>query len=202
MARNKRKISAIYRKIQVSGRVIKERSAPKNAKNFMLAIIDNKIFTVRGVRVMLDRDLATVYGVETKNLNRAIERNNRRFPDEFCFRLTATEWENLKCQIGTSSLWGGQRVLPRVFSEYGAIAAATVLNSERAITASIEVVKAFVQLRRVIDNHTALAEKLATLGVRVDGHDKVLAAVFAEIKKLGADENDKPKGKIGFRTKR
>ena len=116
--------------------------------------IDARIHTIRGERVMLDNDLADIYGVVTGALNRAVDRNERRFPEAFSFRLNEDEWENLKCQIGISSSWGGRRrALPRVFTEYGAVALATVLNSDRAVAASIQIVQAFVRLRRVLDGN-------------------------------------------------
>jgi hypothetical protein len=111
-----------------------------------IEIIENKIFIIRGQKVMLDRDLAQLYGVETKALNRAVKRNIERFPEKFMFQLTDEEWENLRCHFGTSSSddknlksqiatsnWGGQRYLPYVFTEHGALMLSSVLNSKRAI---------------------------------------------------------------------
>ena len=108
--------------------------------------VEGMILTVRGQKVMLDSDLARLYGVETKTLNRALQRNQRRFPTDFCFRLAAEEFTNLRCQIGASR-WGGRRHLPYVFTEHGAIMAATVLNSVRAVDMSVFVVRAFVKMR-------------------------------------------------------
>jgi hypothetical protein len=107
--------------------------------------IASKIFVLRGKRVMLDSDLAEIYNVETKMLNRAVKRNQKRFPNDFMFQLSNEEWDNLKFQNGTSS-WGGRRTLPFAFTEHGTIMLATVLNSQRAIDASILVVQAFVRL--------------------------------------------------------
>ena len=111
--------------------------------------IEKVIYLIRGEKVMLDRDLASLYDVETKVLNRAVKRNLKRFPLDFMFQLTAEEAENLRCQFGTSSLsHGGRRYLPYVFTEQGVAMLSTVLNSERAISVNIEIMRAFVKLRR------------------------------------------------------
>jgi len=170
--------------------------------------MDARIYMVRGERVMLDSDLATVYEVETKALNRAVERNIGRFPEEFAFRLKSEEWEILKCQIGTSSSWGGRRrALPRVFTEYGATAVSMILNSERAVAASKQIIRAFVRLRRVLDANKELARRIDELNARFEkktGEDMLrFHAIFKELKRLalGYDEEEaKPKGRIGFKT--
>ena len=105
------------------------------------------IRSIRGQKTILDSDLARIYGVETKMLNRAVKRNVERFPGDFAFRLTRTEFENLRRQIGTSRSYGGRRYLPYAFTEHGAVMAANVLNSERAVAMSVYVVRAFVKLR-------------------------------------------------------
>src|SRR5258708_3821013 len=107
-----------------------------------------RIFAIRGESVMLDSDLAIIYGVETKQFNRAIRRNARRFPADFAFQLTQQEFTNLRRQIGTSSSHGGSRYRPWVFTEHGAIMAATILNSERAVAMGVYVVRAFVKMRQ------------------------------------------------------
>ena len=109
--------------------------------------IEPKILTIRGVKVMLDSDLAVLYGVPTGALNQAVKRNIKRFLEEFMFRLTKTEWENLKSQFVTSS-WGGRRVLPFAFTEHGVAMLSSVLNSERAIQINIQIIKAFIAVRR------------------------------------------------------
>jgi len=170
--------------------------------------VDARIYLIRGERVMMDSDLAVVYEVETKALNRAVERNIERFPEEFAFRVTGEEWENLKCQIGTSSSWGGRRrSLPRVFTEYGATAVSMILNSERAVTASKQIIRAFVRLRRVLDANKDLARRIDELNARFEkktGDDAVrFHRIFEELKRLalGYDEEEaKPKGRIGFKT--
>ena len=168
---------------------------------------DTRIYFVRGERVMLDSDLAEVYGVDTRNLNKAVDRNADRFPEEFAFRLTDDEWKNLMFQIGTSSLWGGRRKLPRVFTEHGTVMVASVLNSPFAVKASLQVVRAFVHLRRVLDANRELARRIDGLNARLEkktGDDNLrFQSIFQELKRLalGYDaEEAKPKGRIGYRT--
>lgn len=164
---------------------------------------EQRIFTVRGVSVMLDRDLADVYGVTTSALNQAVKRNERRFPSGSSFLLTAKEWENLRSQSVISSLdWGGRRYTPRVFTEHGAVMLAAVLNSDRAIAASLAVVDAFVRLRRVLDISHALAKRLDDLAAKVEIHDQSIAVIFRDIRQLAAlPEPEKPRRRIGFKTK-
>ena len=121
-----------------------------------------RIVVIRGQRVLLDSDLAALYEVETKRFNEQIKRNPTRFPSDFMFRLTEDEFESLRSQIATSKR-GGRRYLPMAFTEHGAIMAASVLNSDRAVEMSVYVVRAFVQLRAVLLDHKALADKLAAL---------------------------------------
>ena len=155
-----------------------------------------RIVVIRGQRVLLDADLAALYEVETRRLNEQIKRNMGRFPVDFMFQLTADEFENLKSQFATSS-WGGRRKLPLAFTEHGAIMAASVLNSDRAVEMSVYVVRAFVQLRAVLLDHKALADKLAALERRVSHHDNSLAEVINAIRALMAQP--KPANRpIGF----
>ena len=167
---------------------------------------DNRIYTVRHTRVMLDSDLAKLYEVETSSLNRAVRRNAARFPEEFAFQLQQDEWDALKCQIGISNpSRGGRRYLPWVFTEHGAVMLATVLNSTKAVAASIQVVQAFVRLRRILDVNRALARKIDELADKVDKHDRAFAVVFHELQQLAAGaatepESEQPKRRIGFRT--
>ncbi|MCA0427373.1 MAG: ORF6N domain-containing protein [Bacteroidetes bacterium] len=148
---------------------------PKLIKSF--TPIENLVYFVRGEKVMLDSDLARIYGVETKMLNRAVKRNLSRFPDDFMFQLTAQEWETLKYQIGTStpleaqsasSNWGGRRTLPYVFTEHGAVMLASVLNSQQAIAASIEVVRVFIKLRELLSENKILEKKIQELEDKFD----------------------------------
>lgn len=144
-----------------------------------------RIVVARGQRVLLDSDLAALYEVETRVFNQAVTRNLRRFPPDFMFQLTDEEFKNLISQSVTSS-WGGRRKLPLAFTEHGAIMAASVLNSDRAVEMSVYVVRAFVQLRAVLLDHKALADKLAALERRVSHHDNSLAEVIDAIRALMA----------------
>jgi hypothetical protein len=144
-----------------------------------------RIVVIRGQRVLLDSDLAALYEVETRRLNEQIKRNMGRFPVDFMFQLTSDEFANLKSQFATSS-WGGRRKLPLAFTEHGAIMAASVLNSDRAVEMSVYVVRAFVQLRAVLLDHKALADKLAALERRVSHHDNSLSEVIDAIRALMA----------------
>ena len=122
--------------------------------------LEPRIVTIRGLKVILDADLAKIYGVPTKRLNEQIKRNPARFPEDFIFQLTDEENNNLRSQIATSSLHGGRRYLPYVFTEHGSIMAATVLNSPKAIEMSVFVVRAFIKMRETLANNKALALKL------------------------------------------
>jgi hypothetical protein len=155
-----------------------------------------RIVVIRGQRVLLDADLAALYDVETRVFNQAVSRNLRRFPPDFMFQLTDEEFKNLISQSVTSS-WGGRRKLPLAFTEHGAIMAASVLNSDRAVEMSVYVVRAFVQLRAVLLDHKVLADKLAALEGRVSHHDNSLAEVINAIRALMAQP--KPGNRpIGF----
>jgi len=127
-----------------------------------VADITRAIFVLRGQRVILDRELAAIYGVTTGRLNEAVKRNAERFPEDFMFQLTAEELENLRSQFATSSC-GGRRYRPFAFTEHGAIQAANVLNSPRAITMGVHVVRAFVRLREILASNKDLARKLIAL---------------------------------------
>ena len=130
--------------------------------NMNSSVIQEKIFEIRGEKVMLDFDLASLYGVETKALNQAVKRNIERFPGDFMFQLTENEYKNLKSQIVTSS-WGGVRKLPFAFTEHGVTMLAGVLRSEKAILTNILIVRAFISLRHIALQYKELAEKLSQL---------------------------------------
>ena len=144
--------------------------------------VETLIFFVRGERVILDADIAGLYGVETKALVRAVKRNLDRFTDDFMFQLTAEEVTNLRCQIGTSS-WGGRRYLPYAFTEQGVAMLSGVLKSERATQVNVEIMRAFIRLRRVISQQADLARKLDDLEKR---YDKQFSVVFDALRKLMA----------------
>lgn len=163
-------------------------------------VIASRIYFVRGNKVILDSDLAELYGVPTKRLNEQVRRNIERFPDDFMFQLTKEEYGHLKSQIATSSNGtghGGRRTLPFVFTEHGAIMAATVLNSKQAVEIGIFVVRAFVRLREILASHKDLALRLDELEKRLADHDENFQLVFDAIKRLLTEE-EQPKRKIGF----
>lgn len=141
------------------------------------------IRVLRGQKVLIDMDLARLYGVETRRLNEQVRRNRERFPGDFMFQLTANEFGNLKSQFATSS-WGGRRKLPFAFTEHGAIMAATVLNSVRAVEMSIYVVRVFVQLRELLASNREVAAKLDELERRVGAHDRVIVDLVNAIREL------------------
>ncbi len=164
-----------------------------------MELIQSRILVIRGVRVILDSDLATLYRVPAKRLNEAVRRNAERFPTDFLFQLTSQEVANLRSQFATSSsAHGGRRYLPYAFTEHGALMAANVLNSPGAITMSVQVIRAFVQLRQLLINHKALAVKLAELESRVGVHDTRLAAIITTIRHLAAPDGPRHRRKIGF----
>src|SRR5579864_1529357 len=137
--------------------------------------IDNRILFIRGVRVLLDNDLAELYGVTVKRLNQQVKRNIERFPKDFMFQLSREELDSLRLQTATSnSRRGGRRYLPFVFTEHGAIMAASVLNSDRAVEMSLFVVRAFVRLREMLSTHRELATKLSELEHKLDTHDHAI----------------------------
>lgn len=154
--------------------------------------IQNLIYTIRGRQVMLDSDLATLYSVETKNLNRAVKRNMERFPLSFCFQLTEDEAENLRCQIGTSSLsYGGRRYLPYAFGEQGIAMLSAVLRSEVAVKVSIEIMDAFVEMRRMLISNASLFHRLDKVEVKQLETDQKIEEIF---KALESDKLQSEKG--------
>lgn len=166
-----------------------------------LPVIDGlRIFQVRGYAVVMDSDLAAIYKVETKVLNRAVNRNASRFPADFLFRLAPEELTALRFQIGTSKGRGGRRHVPWVFTEHGAIMAATVLNSPRAVVMSVYVVRAFVRLRNELLANTALEKRLAQIEKTLIAHDGALRDVFERIRPLLLPPPETPKRRIGFHT--
>ena len=168
--------------------------------------LETLIYEIRGQRVMLDSDLAKIYEVETKSLNRAVKRNTDRFPNDFVFQISSHEWENLKCQIGTSSSeHGGRRRRPYAFTEHGAIMAANVLNSPRAVQMSVFVVRAFLKMRALLGDKRDLAQKLASLEKelkkRLDVHEAVIVTILQRVMDIidpPALPAPPPKPRIGF----
>jgi ORF6N domain len=160
--------------------------------------IEEMIFLIRAQRVMLDFDLARVYGVTTKRLKEQFRRNIKRFPNDFAFQLTNQELANLRSQIATSSLHGGIRYLPVAFTEHGALMLATVLNSQIAVDASVRVVRAFVLMREQLAAHKDLAQKLSELESRVSGHDESIQNLFEAIRQLIEPPLPEDRKQIGF----
>jgi hypothetical protein len=157
-----------------------------------------KILVIRGKRVMLDRDLAKMYGVATNQLVRQVKRNYKRFPDDFMYQLTRKEVTDLKCHFGTSS-WGGVRRSPYVFTEQGVAMLSGLLNSDKAIMVNIAIMRAFVKLREFLMMNKVLGEKVAALERKTADHDSQFLVVFEAIKQLMAPPTVPEKPKIGFR---
>src|SRR5919197_3620593 len=168
------------------------------ASDGKIAQVENAIYLIRGQRVMLDSDLAAIYGVTTKKLNQQMKRNRSRFPEDFAFQLTAQELANLRSQIVTSKGRGGRRYRPWAFTEHGAIMLASVLNSEIAVQASVRVVRAFVRLRETVAANAQLAAKLEELERRLDSHDEAIVDLFAALKCLLEPSEPPKKREIGF----
>jgi hypothetical protein len=164
--------------------------------------IVRRIETVRGSRVLLDADLAALYGVSTKQFNQAVKRNARKFPPEFSFRLSAAEFSSLRSQIVTSNEGrGGRRMPPQVFTEHGALMAATILKSPRAVEVSVYIVRAFLQLRDMFAASKELSHRLDELEMRIEAklanHDAAIAEVLSAIRQLVTPPNP-PRRRIGF----
>jgi phage regulator Rha-like protein len=158
--------------------------------------IERRICLIRGEKVMLDADLAVLYQVETKTLNRAVQRNADRFPDDFMFRLTKDELEILRYQIGTSS-WGGRRYQPYAFTEHGVAMLSSVLNSKRAVQVNLQIIRAFIALRETLATHKDLARKIEDLQRQQKEHGEKLGAVYSIVKNL-IEAPAKQKPRIGF----
>ncbi|MCX6310925.1 MAG: ORF6N domain-containing protein [Bacteroidetes bacterium] len=181
----------------------------------------NRIYVIRGKKVMLDKDLAEMYGVLTKNLNRAVKRNLRRFPDDFMFRLTGNEFESLRCQFGTSNLefqsgisnakeksaHGGLRTLPYVFTEQGVAMLSSVLNSTTAIDVNIQIIRVFTRMREVFLSQKDLVLKIEKLekkvlehNSKVGQHDEEIGKIFMALRRF-VKVSSKPMKKIGYKRK-
>ncbi len=161
--------------------------------------IERAIHIVRGQRALLDSDLARLYGVETKALNQAVRRNADRFPSDFAFRLTQQELTNLRSQIVTSSFeYGGRRYLPWVFTEHGVAMLSSVLRSPTAARVNVEIMRAFVRLRRLLATPGELVEQITKLGETVQLHDDQIKTVIQVLRQMMEKPPDPPKGRIGF----
>jgi len=163
------------------------------------SIVD-KIILLRGEKVLIDRDLAELYDVETKQLKRAVRRNINRFPEDFMFQLTKEEYRSLRSQFGTLKKGAHSKYPPMAFTEQGVAMLSSVLNSDRAIEVNIAIMRAFVQLRKTLDSHVEFARKLADLEKRFESHDEQILAIFEAIRQLMAPPDKKVK-RIGFTVK-
>lgn len=156
--------------------------------------VERAIRIIRGDKVILDEDLAELYGVEVKRLNEQVRRNLDRFPADFMFQLTNQEFTDLKSQFATASQWGGRRTPPYAFSEQGVAMLSSVLHSKRAVQVNIEIMRTFVRLRKLLASNVELAERLDQLEAKYDGQFR---AVFEAIRQLMLPVETK-KGRIGF----
>ena len=177
----------------------------KHASLVPVEIIQNKIYLIRGHKVMLDFDLALLYGVETRALIQAVKRNLRRFPSDFMFQLDQEEYTSLTSQIVMSNKGrGGRRHLPYVFTEQGVAMLSSVLNSNRAVDVNIQIMRVFTKLREMMTSHKDLARKIEDLERKFGEHDKKFLMVFDAIRRLlqQAEESTKPKEPFGFQPPR
>jgi hypothetical protein len=165
-------------------------------------VIMNKIYMFRETKVMLDRDLAVLYEIETKQLKRAVRRNISRFPGDFMFELSSEEFNNLRSQFGTSS-WGGARYVPMAFTEHGVIMLASVLNSERAIQVNIQIVRIFTRKREMLASHKGLMHKLEKIASKQAEHDDQILVIFEYLKQLEQAKHQimeqQNRKRVGFR---
>ena len=167
----------------------------KRIKTLVPEVIEKRILLIRGQKVIVDFNLSDLYGVETKALKRAVKRNRKRFPPDFCFELSPQEWKTLRYQIGTSS-WGGGRYPPYAFTEQGVAMLSSVLRSDKAVLVNIEIMRTFVRLREILATHKDLACKLEELETKYDEQFRV---VFEAIRQLMTPP-DPPKRRIGFQV--
>lgn len=154
--------------------------------------IANKIYFIRNQKVMLDRDLAALYGIETKVLNQAVKRNMSRFPEDFMFQLTEIEFQNLKSQIVTSS-WGGSRKLPSAFTEHGVLMLSSVLKSDKAIQVNIQIMRIFTKVRQMLLDTTELKIDILQIQKKLENHDKNIELVFSYLDELTEKKENEPK---------
>ena len=160
----------------------------------------NRIYVVRGEKIMLDQDLADMYAVETKQLKRQVKRNIDRFPKDFMFELTMKEFENLRSQIGTSS-WGGTRYRPMAFTEQGVAMLSSILNSKTAIEVNIRIIRVFTKIREYALTHKEILLQLAKLEKEVKGNSKDIENIFMVLKELLEKQSKPtPRNKIGFKN--
>lgn len=164
--------------------------------------IINKIYVIRGKKVMIDHDLAELYGVETRRLNEQVKRNIKRFPKDFMFQLTREEFYDLKSQIATPS-WGGRRTLPFVFTEQGVAMLSSVLNSDRAIAVNIQIIRVFTKMREMLETHKEILQKIDQLQRKEIEQDEKIMLIFEYIKQLEQSKQQeleqKRRNRIGYK---
>ena len=163
-------------------------------------ILMQKIYTIRGQKVMIDRDLAVLYGYETKRMNEQVKRNQERFPDSFMFQLTLEEVESLRSQFATAIVPTKVRVLPYAFTEHGVLMLASVLKSDVAIKASVHIIEVFVKLREMVLTYKDILLRLEQLEKKQFSQDMSIKKLLQYIK-LFTDEKKKPRSQIGFKRK-
>jgi len=168
---------------------------------FPVERIDSIIILVRGQKVILDRDLAQLYGVTTGNLNKAVKRNIDRFPNDFMFQLTPEEYESLRFRFGIFKKGQHSKYLPYAFTEQGVAMLSSVLRSKRAIEVNIAIMRVFVKLREMLATHKELALKLSDLEQRLEKHDDHIQTIFEAIRQMMIPPDPKNKKKIGFTVK-
>ena len=162
-------------------------------------VIINKIYFIRNQKVMLDRDLAELYSVETKRLNEQVKRNLSRFPEDFMFQLSEIEFQNLKSQFATSS-WGGIRKVPYVFTEHGVLMLSSVLNSEKAIQTNIQIMRIFTKIRQMLAETTELRLDVETIKKKIENQGKNIELVFQYLDELIEKKETKTeRERIGYK---
>lgn len=162
------------------------------------ALVSSRIHHIRGQKIMLDRDLAELYGVEVKRLKEQVRRNASRFPEDFMFELTRTEWGPLRTQFATLKQGAHTKYLPFAFTEHGVLMLANVLRSEQAIAVSIQIVRVFTRMREVLLVHTDILQKLEQLEGRVTDHDEEIQAIFDHLTQL-VSPAEQPRKPVGFK---
>jgi len=160
--------------------------------------IANTIYYIRNQKVMLDKDLATLYGIETRVLKQAVRRNISRFPEDFMFELSKDEFQNLTSQIVTSS-WGGNRKPPFVFTEHGVLMLSSVLNSEKAIQTNIQIMRIFTKVRQMLLDTTEMKLDIVQIQKKLENQGKNIELVFSYLDELTEKKEEKPRTKIGYK---
>ena len=165
-----------------------------------IQFVERRIYLIRGHKVMIDEDLAELYGVPTKHLNQQVRRNRKRFPEDFMFQLSKEESDILRSQSAISgSTHGGRRSPPNAFTEHGVAMLSSVLNSDRAIEVNIAIMRAFIRLRQLLESNEELNRKFATIIRKLATHDKYFQVVFDELKRL-TEHPTPPRKQIGFKA--